>query len=234
LPVVGQQDIEPQNASRNGFAPGLVGLDRLCAFCVEELPGITDAALVVTGTLPAARETVGWQGPDAAALEELQYVTGEGPGLDATVTGRPVLVWDLGSEPAGGRWPLFTPEAWRVGIRALLAIPLLVGSVGIGVLALYGRRPGPSAEDTLGAVAVLGRVAAGMLLKLTESDLGAAGERSGHNLAHQASGVVAVRHGIAPAEALELIRGHAYRSRRSLRRVAADILANRCDPFPEG
>jgi hypothetical protein len=233
--MVGHQDIERRNELPDGLTAGLLGPDRLCAACLQELPGVTDAALVATGTVAAARETVGWRGPDAAALEELQYVTGEGPGLDATATGRPVLVWDLGSGPVGGRWPAFTPEAWRVGIRALLAVPLLVSSVGVGVgvLALYARRPGPLPEATLGTAAMLGRTAAGMLLRLADSDLGAASERSGHAVAHQASGVVAARHGIAAGAAFELIRAHAYRSRRSLRRVATDILANRFDPFPE-
>jgi hypothetical protein len=226
-------DIERRNELPDELTTGLLGPDRLCAACVEGLPGITDAALVATGTAAAARETVGWRGPDAAALEELQYVTGEGPGLDASATGRPVLVCDLGSGTSGCRWPAFAPEARRVGIRALLAVPLLVGSVGVGVLALYARRPGPLPEATLGSAAMLGRTAAGMLLRLADTDLGAASERSGHAVAHQASGVVAARHGIDVTAAFGLIRAHAYRSRRPLRRVATDILANRFDPFPE-
>ncbi|MGX6601924.1 hypothetical protein ACWKSP_07295 [Micromonosporaceae bacterium Da 78-11] len=43
---------------------------------------------------------------DAASerLEEMQFVLGEGPCVDATATGRPVLVGDLDEErPA--RWP---------------------------------------------------------------------------------------------------------------------------------
>src|SRR4051812_48734484 len=35
-------------------------------------------------------------GPDAAAIEELQFTFGEGPCIDAFSTGRPVLITDLG------------------------------------------------------------------------------------------------------------------------------------------
>lgn len=231
--MVGQRGIEQRNESPEVLAPGLVGPDRLCAACVTRLPGITDASLVVTGTGGAARETVSWRGSDAARLEDLQDVVGEGPGLDASATGRPVAVWDLASGKSMRCWPAYAPEAWQAGVQSVVAMPVLAGDAAVGVLTLYARLPGMLTAATLGGAWRLGRTAATMLLRLTESDLAAAGERSGKTLAYQASGVVAARHGIAVGAAFGLIRAHAYQYDRTLRRVAADILADRFDPLPE-
>jgi hypothetical protein len=231
--MIGRQGIEQRNELPDVVAPGLVGPDRLCVACLAWLPDFTDATLVATGTTGAARETVSWCGPDAADLEELQYVVGEGPGQDASATGKPVAVWDLGSGPSLRRWPAFAPEAWQLGIQSLVAVPVLAGGAEVGVLALYARLPSVLTAATLGTAWKLGRTAAGALLRLTGSDLDAAGERSGKTLAYQASGVVAARHGIAVPAAFTLIRAHAYRCRRPLRRLAADILAGRADVFPE-
>ncbi len=214
-------------------APGLAGPDRLCAACLAWLPDFTDATLVATGTTGAARETVSWCGPDAAELEELQYVVGEGPGQDASATGKPVPVWDLSSGPSRRRWPAFAPEAWQLGIQSLVAIPVLAGGAEVGVLTVYARLPGMLTAATLGAAWRLSRAAAGLLLRLTGPDLDAAGERSGKTLAYQACGVVAARHGMAAPAAFTLIRAHAYQCRRPLRELAADILAGRVDLFPE-
>jgi hypothetical protein len=73
----------------------------------------------------------------ARAVDEAQYADGAGPCLDSVDTGSPVPVPDIRSAI---RWPGFRDEAYRVGLRASLSIPLFAGSgAPIAALNLYGR-----------------------------------------------------------------------------------------------
>lgn len=60
-----------------------------------------------------------------------QYATGEGPCVDASVEGRWFHVESLDNET---RWPAFIPRAQKLGINAILSIPLLAGDRPIGAL----------------------------------------------------------------------------------------------------
>jgi hypothetical protein len=50
-------------------------------------------------------------------LAELQLTLGEGPGLDASASGGPVLASDLGETEAVRRWPAFTRTQARTATR---------------------------------------------------------------------------------------------------------------------
>jgi hypothetical protein len=223
------QGIDLRNELRDVTTPGSADPDMICAACVERLPHVTDASLVATGTTAMARETVAWRGPDAVGLEDLQYVLGEGPGLDASSTGRPVPVPDLSSGPAMTRWPAFAPAAGAVGIRSAVAVPVLAGAARVGVLALYGRYPDALPADTLEGSVLLAGAAAEVLLSLADADLWAAGDRSGRTVLHQAVGVVAARYEITIPAAMTLVREYARRRRQPLRQVATDIVEKRID-----
>src|SRR5689334_12367101 len=60
--------------------------------------------------------------PATERVEELQFVLGEGPCIDAFANRRPVLVPDLSVEPAG-RWPGYAPAVRDAGVRAVFAFP---------------------------------------------------------------------------------------------------------------
>jgi hypothetical protein len=53
-------------------------------------------------------------------LAELQLTLGEGPLLDASASGGPVLSAGLADAQAAARWPAFTPAACRAGAAARL------------------------------------------------------------------------------------------------------------------
>ena len=79
----------------------------------------------------------------ARALEELRFTLGEGPAVDAVAGRTRVLVDDLHDlARLNGHWPAFRSEAGGLGVRALFAFPIVVGSVALGSLDLYRRRPG--------------------------------------------------------------------------------------------
>ena len=69
-------------------------------------------------------------------MEELQFTLGEGPCVESSGTGRPVLQPDL-ARTGPARWPGFSAAALEAGIGAVFALPLRVGAIRLGVLDLY-------------------------------------------------------------------------------------------------
>jgi hypothetical protein len=84
----------------------------------------------------------------ALQLEELQFTLGEGPCVDASRTGRPVLAPDL-ARTSSRRWPQFAAGADAAGLRAVFAFPLQVGGIRLGVLDLYRDTAGVLSQGEL-------------------------------------------------------------------------------------
>jgi hypothetical protein len=94
-------------------------LDWICGTCASELEVSGAAvALILTGHDPG---TIASSDDMAAAIVDLQFATGEGPAIDAHHSRRAVLEPDLGTAT---RWPVFAPEAVRLGAAAVFALPL--------------------------------------------------------------------------------------------------------------
>ena len=114
-------------------------LRRLCTALIAALP--VDGAGVALMTPAGHAGLVVASDAPAAAMEDLQQTLGEGPCLDASRDGRPVLLPDL-VESSANRWPAFTMSAADAGIAAVFAFPLQVGAIRLGVLDLYRRTTG--------------------------------------------------------------------------------------------
>jgi GAF domain-containing protein len=65
-----------------------------------------------------------------------QCATGEGPSVEAALHGSSLHAASLLIDT---RWPWFTPRARGLGIRAVLALPLLALDEPIGALTVYSR-----------------------------------------------------------------------------------------------
>jgi hypothetical protein len=177
----------------------------------------------------------------ARAIEELQYTLGEGPGLDAYRTERPVVEPDL-TGARTSRWPAFAPLALRAGARAVFGFPLLIGAVRLGALNLYRDRAGPLSDDQHADALVMADVAARAVLAMqANAPPGELAEEleAGIKLqfvVHQASGMVAVQLDVRIDEALIRLRARAFAEARPLRDVAGDVVARRLrfhpDPVP--
>ena len=98
-------------------------------------------------------------------LAELELTLGEGPSLDASTSGGPVLVSDLGTGEAARRWPVFALAALQAGAGAIFAFPLRIGAIRAGVLGLYRARPGPLTAFQLGDALVFADTATLLLLE---------------------------------------------------------------------
>ena len=157
---------------------------------------------------------------------------GEGPGVDAFPSG-PSLAADLPAADCRTRWPVYAPAAIEAGVRAVFAFPLRLGGVGVGVMCLYRREPGPLAREQLADALVLTDTVLTLLLDEGLSPTPSAeGRWSGHNSprhpeVHQATGMVTVQLGVSPAVALVRLRAYAFSHERRLSDVAKDVVSRR-------
>jgi hypothetical protein len=201
--------------------------EALVAACARELP-ITGVGLVLmTDAGPAGMVAV--TDGAAAVLEDLQFTVGEGPCVEASRTGRPVLVADLaGSGP--GRWPGFAAGAVGAGVCAVFAFPLRVGGIRVGGLDLYRDRTGALSDEQLGVALCFADAATEVLLRLQ-----AQGSSDGYLASipvledraevHQATGMISVYAGVTLAQALVLLRARAFALDRPVTALARDVLA---------
>jgi ANTAR domain len=186
----------------------------------------------------------------AEQLAELQLTLGEGPSLDASVSGGPALASDLGSADAAGRWPVFASAACRAGAAAVFVFPLQVGAIGAGVLGLYRVQPGPLSGVQLGDALVFADTATLLLLDAQAQAVGgleagmgadAGGQPAGLALHRaeidQATGMLTEQLGTSIADAFVRLRAYAYANDLRLADVARDIVARRLrmrpDPIPD-
>jgi hypothetical protein len=170
--------------------------------------------------------------PLAAHLEDLQHTLGEGPGVDAEKSGRPVAEPHL-ARPRAVRWIAFGPAALAAGAGALFSFPLRLGAVRLGALTLYEPSAGGLSNgqhaDALVMAGVMFNAILAMQTGAPPGTLSPGLERLADYGAevHQASGMVSVQLGVSVGEALARLRAHAYAEERPLGQVAGDIVARR-------
>lgn len=173
-------------------------------------------------------------------LAELHVTVGEGPCVDAQRTGGPVLAGDLDGSASQRRWPLFAPAAVEAGAGALFALPLVVGTIRLGVLALHrvvaGQLPPAILADSLAFADVALRLLVDEQAGLPAGNGDPAGE--GWPLyspqVHQATGMISAQLGVGMDEAFVRLRARAFADRRRLAELAADVVARRLRFDPTG
>jgi hypothetical protein len=161
------------------------------------------------------------------AVEELQFMVGQGPAVDALATGVPVLADDLSRAGAAddGHWAAFRDEADSLGVAALFAFPIVVGSVPLGSLDLYRRTPGTLRPDQVSRGLETVDAMGGSLLA---SDAPTADDPTAYPMTvHRAAGMVMVQLGTSIDEALVRLRATAYAESTTVTTVALDVLEGR-------
>lgn len=207
--------------------------DSLVRLCARTLPVTGVGLALMTDAGPAG--TVAASDGGALRLEELQFTLGNGPCVEASRSGRPVLVPELGGT-SWRMWPEFGAEADAAGLRAVFAFPLQVGAIRLGVLDLYRDTAGELSRPELADALSFADAATQLLLDLQARDTDPGDTARGiplHLLAvlddraevHQATGVVSVLAGVSLAQALALLRARAYAEGRPLADLARDVLA---------
>ncbi|MHB8243502.1 MAG: GAF and ANTAR domain-containing protein [Solirubrobacteraceae bacterium] len=185
------------------------------------------------------RGTAGVREGGIAMVQELELTLGEGPCLEAWARMEPVLEPDL-ANPRQVRWPTFAQSGVRSGVLAVFALPLHIGAIGVGVLALYRDCASALSDDELGLGLVLADVATQAILGL---QAGASGEELHPLLAHepahwaeihQATGMIAAQLEVPLDEAFVRLRSHAFADGRALREVANDVVARNLRLLKDG
>ncbi|MGW7090128.1 ANTAR domain-containing protein [Streptomyces sp. NPDC054871] len=204
----------------------LVGADpKLCAQALR-VDGIAVSATTDSDLSELLWSTAG----TSAWLEDLQFTLGQGPALEAAASCKPVLVADLSRLPAD-RWPALVPEATALDIGAIFCFPLAVGSACLGTMTLQRRAPGPLPDAGMTDAWLVANALIPILLETSpQQEAFATADDSAdfyRAAVHQASGMVSVQAGVTLAQALLLLRAHAYRHGRPVLEVANDVVARR-------
>nr|WP_228494928.1 GAF and ANTAR domain-containing protein [Clavibacter sp. VKM Ac-2873] len=209
----------------------------LCGPLVSAL-GVSGAAVSTLGD-PIGSETVCASDDRAARLDEIQLDLGEGPCWEALTTRRPVLEPDVqGSDAA--TWPLARHAMRETGLGAVFAFPLVVAGLRLGAVDLYSRTARDISDREVADATALSRIVARQVLRRAllaaegpQEETGTWDGRYSRREVHQATGMVVAQMGIRPADALLVLRGHAFATGRSLRDVAEDVVDRTLDFSPD-
>lgn len=235
--------MEPEPRSRiwnllvdEASSAGGVSIDLVCSTAVRVL-AVDGAAITLIAT-ETAREVAGATGDPSRRLEELQFMLGEGPGLDCFAAGEPVLAADLLGTAA--RWPVFAPAAIELGVGSVFSFPLQFGAIAVGTLEVHRSAAEPLTGTQLGDALVLADTAALLLLEAHGRDVPSEPVPSCVKLAqdyhtevYQATGMLSVQLRTGLDEALARLRGYAFANEVPISTVAREILAGHLK-FDEG
>lgn len=212
-------------ATRALAQPGAAS-EELCAHFVSALP-IERAAIL---TLAAPFDVVAFASSDAVAalIADLEIDLGEGPGWDALRTHGLVQLTEPGSKRSEP-WPAFRNAISPYGVTDLYALPLAVGALEIGSVDLYVHSGRHLTGTELADAATLADLAAMQVMRhaMTHRDDPDDDALFSRREVHQATGMVLAQLRISTADALLLIRAHAFAANRPVRAVAADIVHRR-------
>lgn len=200
--------------------------ERLAQAC-RHLLNVDGTAITLENTT-LQRITLWSTSEDAARLEDLQEVTGEGPSHQAFTTGEPVTAQLNDDEQ---RWPEFADGARRaVGDVTIHALPIRPDHEVIGVLILL-QLPATGASPLLaGAQFLADAIGAALLTGAPgEDDTARDGPWSSRAEVHQAIGMVIAELHISMADALAILRAHAFAHDTSVHDIAMQVLSRRLD-----
>jgi hypothetical protein len=202
---------------------------RLCAMAVDTL-AVGGAGLSVSDGAGQQRKLAATD-EVSDRIEDLQVLLGQGPCVDAVSTGAPVLVADLDGPDVASRWPMFTPAASALGVRATFSVPLLVGDLRLGAMDLYRGSVGHLVSQQVEEAEDFASAAVNVLLEMqavTPGGSAASGMTGvGSSAVHQATGMVMVQLDADAEAAFAALRARAYQEGRTLLEVARDVLERR-------
>jgi hypothetical protein len=182
---------------------------------------------VVTTTV--GTETLARAGRSDGDLDEVQFVLGEGPTIDALATAQPVLTADITA--TGDRWLQFAQEARSRDVVGAHAIPLQLGGIRLGVLTAYvGAEVPPDPRRTAGLLRL-----ADVVRDVIRPGPATPRERARtlaedaplRSSVYQAQGMVMAAQGIDLAEALTLLRAAAFSEGISINQLADELVTGR-------
>ena len=209
-------------------------LEHLVVAATRALPDASAASVTVLRDEGLPAWTAATTHKAVVAIDLEQYTSGAGPCLEAARERHPVR--GVLAE-ARERWPAVAESAERIGMRAFLSAPLLLGDGPmLGSLNVYGQ-----VEDGFGPVdeAMITFLSSAASAAITNARRYVRARRRADEIAvaltsraeiDQAKGILMARHTIPAAEAFEMLVDRSQRSNVKLRDVARDLLRSVTEP----
>jgi hypothetical protein len=222
-----------------------VGVGAICDTAAR-LTGVDGAALAVLAASHGVRELVYATDALAQQIDELQFVMGEGPCLDA-YRGDHAELWPrIDDSVFESRWPGFTAELLDLGVAAVFAFPVPGRPRPMGVLELYRRSSGGLDEreqqsarvcaaalrDTLQSnwrthLSRSSSEEAAMEAAVTHGAVVPPSDPFSRSQVYVAAGMVAVQLAVTAQDGLDRLRAYSYANKRPINAVAADVVQRR-------
>jgi len=169
----------------------------------------------------------------ARLLELFEIQNSEGPCLDCYRTGRQVVNHSLA--PPHVRWPVFEPEAERLGFQMVHALPMRLRGQVIGAVNVFATESHPLDQDEVDIGQAIADVATVGLLqersireaRILNEQLHAA--LNTRIVIEQAKGVLGERQNVTMEQAFEALRRHARNTNRKLHDVAQGVVDGSTD-----
>jgi hypothetical protein len=202
-------------------------LDRVLRSCCRST-GVDGAGFSIVSS-SGTHEPLYASNDVADEIERLQVILGEGPCIDASTLGTPVLVRDLteSRDEDSSRWPLFRNEAVRIGARAIFAFPIRIGAISLGAVDLYRETAGPLSHPELSR-ALNSMDEVGLAVLEAPDYYGDADAPTVINMTvHQAAGRVMAQLDSTIEEAVVRLRAAAFAEGVSLTELAKDVVDGR-------
>lgn len=190
-------------------------LDRLAAFVTAALPGTLRCSVALIGE--GGPPTLAASGSQGQAVDDIQYATGEGPGLEAARTRTVVAVHDLAADE---RWPELADRACAEGVHGIASVPLDIPRSAVGSVSFFTGRPGGVDPDTLLTVMVVVNQAEVLVGEVHRREA----LREGTTV-DRAAGVIIAQRGCGVREAYDVLRDTAQRLGLPREEVAERLIA---------
>src|SRR3954451_5868866 len=194
--------------------------------CVE-LFQVTGSGLLVADQDDTMRAAAVTDGP-GRVLEDVQEQTGQGPCVDSFVNRETVTTDDLACED---RWPASRDVLVSHGVRAVLAVPVVLGGVTVGSLNVYMNRPHHWDDSEIAALSRYRELLEAMLdAALQPRHSGELADQLKYAIDYRAViergvGFLMASRGLNAVEAFNLLRRTARDQRRKVTDVAQELLS---------
>jgi GAF domain-containing protein len=201
-------------------------LQRLTGIAKDSVPGADEVSIsLVRGTKPYTAAYIGQLALDA---DELQYVRGYGPCIDAGLSGVVLTVDDMRQE---SRWPDYAANVVPRGVLSSLSVPLPVQIDVVGALNCYSRTPSAfpdrSRDVALQLAAYVGVAVANAVTYTETAQLAEHLQTAmiSRAVIEQAKGIIMAQNRYDPDEAFEVLRRASQGRNVKLRQLAAELVA---------
>src|SRR3954468_4404238 len=206
---------------------GTAGALRQAIDACAELFQVTGSGLLVADQDNAMRAAAATDGP-GRVLEDVQEQTGQGPCVDSFVNRETVTTDDLACED---RWPASRDILVSHGVRAVLAVPVVLGGATVGHLNVYMNQPHPGDESEIAALSRYRELLEAMLdAALQARHSGELADQLKYAIDYRAViergvGFLMASCGLNAVDAFNLLRRTARDQRRKVTDVAQELLS---------